>query len=189
MKNWPVNLLIQIMLMTLLLNVSTPLLVAQEVQPSPSNSLVQKGLEYFKNQNYDQALLEFQEAAKADPKNALAYDLLGLSLAKLKRYKEAIEPLEKSLRLDPHPQWGAINEKMVRDLLAEVKHNAKIKPEQVRCHDDEFSVLSSPAPEFGDDESREAEVILVQSFHSDATARAVVARLKAYADDSPYSYS
>jgi tetratricopeptide (TPR) repeat protein len=85
---------------------------------------VQKGLSYFSARKYEQAVSEFQEAIRAEPNNAFAYYGLGVSYANLKRYKEDVEPLRKSLSLNPHPQWGTINEKMIRDLLAEAEQKA-----------------------------------------------------------------
>jgi formylglycine-generating enzyme required for sulfatase activity len=117
--------LVQIVLISLLLNICIASLIAQETKPvSQPNSFIEKGLEYFKNQNYKQAVVEFQEAIRLQPENAYAQYCLGLSYANLKQWSEAIEPLRKALSLEPHPQWGAVNEKMVRDALAEVEQNA-----------------------------------------------------------------
>src|SRR3989442_761827 len=77
---------------------------------------------------------------------------------------------------------------MVRDLFAEVKHNAAIKT-VAKCQDLEFDPKSA-VPGFGDDEQSQRGIAILNGLlHSEAAARAVVGRARAYADDSPFNYS
>jgi tetratricopeptide (TPR) repeat protein len=50
---------------------------------------------------YEAAVGRFEEALRADPKNASLHLGLGLALQSLKRYPEALEALEKASRLAP----------------------------------------------------------------------------------------
>jgi tetratricopeptide (TPR) repeat protein len=54
-----------------------------------------------KEENWDEAINRFSEAAKIDPNFAEAYLGWGFTLVTLKRYKEAIDPLRVAERLTP----------------------------------------------------------------------------------------
>jgi tetratricopeptide (TPR) repeat protein len=75
----------------------------QELAIDPSNA----GAEYVlgelarQSQNEDEAVLHFSRATKLDPKFAAAFLGLGISLVALKRYSDALSPLETAVRLEP----------------------------------------------------------------------------------------
>ena len=54
---------------------------------------VQEGLNYFKNKKYSEAAKSFQKATESEPDNSFAYYAMALSLADLKQYGSALEPL------------------------------------------------------------------------------------------------
>lgn len=60
-----------------------------------------KGMQFYKEAQYDQAILAFKEALAAQPDYAMAANNLGFVYHKQGRYKEAIVWLEKTLKLDP----------------------------------------------------------------------------------------
>jgi tetratricopeptide (TPR) repeat protein len=53
------------------------------------------------NQQWDEAVQHFTRAAKLDPKFGEAFLGLGVSLISLKRYPDAVVPLETAIKLDP----------------------------------------------------------------------------------------
>ncbi len=64
-------------------------------------SYYDKGIEHFKNKDYEKAIELFQLAVKEDPNFAFAWDDMGLSYRYLGNYKEAIKCYEKSLEIEP----------------------------------------------------------------------------------------
>jgi tetratricopeptide (TPR) repeat protein len=89
---------------------------------SPS---VREALVSFTQRNYDEALKSFQKAVDLEPNNSFAHYGVAVTLANLRRWSEAIEPMRRVFHLNPHPHWGKITEQMVRSLLAEAERNAK----------------------------------------------------------------
>lgn len=87
---------------------------------------VQEGLKYFNEGKYGEAAKSFQKATESEPDNSFAYYAMALSLANLKRYGSALEPLRHGLKLNPHPHWGNITEEMVRSFLKETERNARL---------------------------------------------------------------
>lgn len=53
------------------------------------------------NQLWDEAVTHFSKAAKLDPQFGEAFLGLGVSLISLKRYADALTPLETAVKLDP----------------------------------------------------------------------------------------
>ncbi|MDX6557756.1 MAG: hypothetical protein QOF72_805 [Blastocatellia bacterium] len=87
---------------------------------------VQEGLKYFNDRKYSEAAKLFQRATESEPDNSFAFYAMALSLANLKRYGSALEPLRHGLKLNPHPHWGNITEEMVRSFLKETERNARL---------------------------------------------------------------
>ena len=75
----------------------------QELEIDPSNA----GAEYVlgalarQNQQWDEAILHFSKAAKLDAGFGDAFLDLGTSLVSVKKYSEAIPPLETAVKLEP----------------------------------------------------------------------------------------
>jgi tetratricopeptide (TPR) repeat protein len=87
---------------------------------------VQEGLQYFNDRKYSEAAKSFQKATEAEPDNSFAFYAMALSLANLKRYGSALEPLRHCFKLNPHPHWHNITEEMVRSFRQETERNAKL---------------------------------------------------------------
>ena len=60
----------------------------------------------FHNRKYSAALYYYDQALKADPKNAYLLNLKAYTLFKLKKDKEAIEVQRQSINVDPSYAWG-----------------------------------------------------------------------------------
>jgi tetratricopeptide (TPR) repeat protein len=60
----------------------------------------------FHNRNYSTALDYYDQALKADPKNAYLLNLKAYTLFKLKKNTEAIEVQRQSVNVDPNYAWG-----------------------------------------------------------------------------------
>ncbi len=85
---------------------STPMAAAATSTPmaataSPAQSFYQQGSAFFEQQEWDQAIAQFQKALEADPAFVLAYMGLGYSYAGKAEYGPAIQNLEKYLELAP----------------------------------------------------------------------------------------
>jgi tetratricopeptide (TPR) repeat protein len=63
---------------------------------------IESGKKYLAKQDYSRALLQFENAVKANPKNAEAYYQAGLAYLKLHNYGKAGAFFKKATELDPH---------------------------------------------------------------------------------------
>ncbi len=59
------------------------------------------GVELYNKQQYEEAIVEFNEAKELDPEQPSIYSRLGDSYRKLEKYEEALASYNKSLELDP----------------------------------------------------------------------------------------
>jgi tetratricopeptide (TPR) repeat protein len=66
------------------------------------NPSFRKGVELFQQSRYEEALREFEQAGRAEPRNALVENALGLTDTKLNRTEEANRHYQKAILLDPH---------------------------------------------------------------------------------------
>jgi TolB-like protein/class 3 adenylate cyclase/dienelactone hydrolase len=87
---------------------------------------------------FDAALTQFQSAIAADPNFAPAYADMGDTLVLSGRAEDAIEPIDKALRLDPHDSGRFMPEYYMCDAYA---HMAKWEQTATWC---ERSIGSSP---------------------------------------------
>ncbi len=69
---------------------------------SQSISLKEEGIQKMKVGEYEEARKRFESLVLLEPRNAEAYNNLGLSLKKLGRNEEAFEQYRKALVLEPH---------------------------------------------------------------------------------------
>lgn len=60
------------------------------------------GIDLANNQQYDEALVAFQQAIRLDPNFAKAYNGRGNVLRDLKRYKDALTAFQQAIHLDPN---------------------------------------------------------------------------------------
>jgi tetratricopeptide (TPR) repeat protein len=93
---------------------------------------LEKGFEYYDNEQWDQAIAEFKKAIEVDPNSAFAYAGLGYSYAfGPKDYAAAIKALEKYLQLMPEAEDKAEVEadiQTLRELAAQPALDFDIPP-------------------------------------------------------------
>ena len=88
---------------------------------SPAEEHFEKGFEYFQQEKWDEAIAEFQEAARLDPEFGEAYLGLGYSHVRTGEFAQAIAALEKYLQLESGADNRAQEEgdiQQMRDILA-----------------------------------------------------------------------
>lgn len=59
------------------------------------------GLKYYREKKYDDAVKEFEQAVKLDPKNATIVNNLGFTLYRFEKYDESVVWLRKAIEIDP----------------------------------------------------------------------------------------
>lgn len=62
---------------------------------------IDKAVDYFNNQNYEQALIHTEELIKADNTDYVAWTLKGRCLFNLKREKQGIDAISKAIQINP----------------------------------------------------------------------------------------
>jgi len=67
-----------------------------------------RGFDYYKKGNYDQAIAEYTEAIRLNPKFSEAYIMRGLAYSQKKDYDLAIADYDKAIQLDPKDKWAYI---------------------------------------------------------------------------------
>jgi DNA-binding beta-propeller fold protein YncE len=70
-------------------------------QHSLEESLINRGLQYFENEEYTNAISSFDEALKINPKNQRAYNHKGDAFFKQGSYEEAIKCYDEALKINP----------------------------------------------------------------------------------------
>ena len=68
---------------------------------STADELFQSGKKNLDNENYDGALIFFDQALELEPENPDIWNMKGIALRSLGRYNEASKCYNKSLELDP----------------------------------------------------------------------------------------
>jgi lipoprotein NlpI len=97
----------------------------------------QKGSEYFNQEKYELAVVEFKKALKIDPNFAFAWDDLGLSYRKLNKYDEAIVCYKKSLELDPKGRTPLMNMAVAYQLSKDNKSAIKTYKNYIKIHSED----------------------------------------------------
>lgn len=64
-----------------------------------------KGIEYYKDRKFDEAIKEFEQAININPKNADSYFELGRIYNFQKNYEESVKAYEKGLQIDPEGSY------------------------------------------------------------------------------------
>jgi tetratricopeptide (TPR) repeat protein len=67
----------------------------------PLSATMQKGIGQFKHENYDEALITFQQARKEESRSTIAAYYLGLTYKKIQNYKDAVKPLKDAVTQEP----------------------------------------------------------------------------------------
>ena len=109
----------------LMLTIVCALLLVGSVETEKGAQLSEQGWDRWKQQKYDEAISKFEEASKADPKNASAWNGLGWSQFNSGHYDKAEVAFKKVLELEPkHP--AALNG-LGQLYLAQQKYDFAIK--------------------------------------------------------------
>jgi peptidoglycan/xylan/chitin deacetylase (PgdA/CDA1 family)/uncharacterized caspase-like protein len=75
---------------------------AEAAAPAPPSRRIDRGTVLFREKRYSEALAEFEEASRLDPKSALAANNVGFTHYRLGDMERAISWFEKTLELDPN---------------------------------------------------------------------------------------
>ena len=104
--------LIHILLITFLLSISLGLPAVQPEAPAQElTPFTSKALTYFQNADYKSAVRELRQAVQTNPQDAFAWYILAVSHGNLRNWDQSAEAYRKSLSLNPHPQWGKVDER------------------------------------------------------------------------------
>ncbi|MCK4852435.1 MAG: tetratricopeptide repeat protein, partial [Candidatus Omnitrophica bacterium] len=79
-------------------------------QEAKTNELMEKGIYLFRQENYDEAAVVFEQAVQKQPRSSLAAYYLGLTYKRLENYVEARKYLEASLSMTPKIKGALIEE-------------------------------------------------------------------------------
>jgi tetratricopeptide (TPR) repeat protein len=122
--------LFEILVIVLLLNALYGGATAQTLTP-----LTDRATTHIQDGDYKSAAVELKQAVQADPQDAFAWFLLAVSYGQLREWNESVEAYRKTLSLNPNPQWGKVDAKMIRAGLAQAEQNARapsgVKPQDL----------------------------------------------------------
>ncbi|MCZ6583249.1 MAG: tetratricopeptide repeat protein, partial [Thaumarchaeota archaeon] len=94
----------KILLCSIILLFSTPVIFAYGQLESDVDFMVYKGGQYLKMFNYEEAITFFDKALELEPNNVEALYQKANTLSALEKYNEAIEHYEKVLNIEPDKQ-------------------------------------------------------------------------------------
>lgn len=107
-------------------------LASNNIKSEKSVSNKKKALEYYKegqkyhdDEQYDQAIVQYNKAIKSDPNFAFAWDNMGLCYRKLNRYEEAIKCYKKSLEIEPKGTMPLQNIAVAYEYLKDYKSSSE----------------------------------------------------------------
>ncbi|HMK43656.1 MAG TPA: tetratricopeptide repeat protein [Dissulfurispiraceae bacterium] len=85
-----------------------------------------KGMAYFSQGNYEQAIPHFQRAIDLDPEFVDAYIYLGRSQLNMKHWRESIAPLRTAYRLAPDRTKGVVQDLIMDAILGAATQGLKL---------------------------------------------------------------
>ena len=74
----------------------------EERKKKEVNAFLQKGVAFYDQKNYEEAIAAFDQAIRLDPNDNFAFNIKGLALYELGRNEEAIAAFDQAIRLDPN---------------------------------------------------------------------------------------
>lgn len=80
-----------------------------EANPSFSPAFYNRGIAYYEEEQYQEAITDFNQALKLEPRSALAYFYRGVCQMELNEYREAIKSFALAISLDPRPSNALLN--------------------------------------------------------------------------------
>lgn len=110
------------------------------LDPTKAEEAKEKGNKLYRDGNFSEAIKEYTEAIKRNPKVAAVYLNRGLSLMKVLDYGKALEDIDKSIELDPkyvkaHAKRGNIHYflKKYHKAIEDYKNGLAIDPNNQEC--------------------------------------------------------
>jgi len=91
-----------------------------------TNAYLDKGTEYFKNGQYQEAIEQLQKAVQLNPKDALAYSLLGSSYFFVGKQKDGQENIQQAIEL-----YNNAGDYQKAEKLMSLLKNYKVSEEQI----------------------------------------------------------
>lgn len=79
----------------------TPVKEAPKTKAAQAQEHHNLGLKLYREKKYDEAVVEFEQAVKLDPKNATMANNLGFTLYKFEKYEQSVVWLRKAIEIDP----------------------------------------------------------------------------------------
>jgi tetratricopeptide (TPR) repeat protein len=109
-----------------------------ETNPSFSPAFYNRGIAYYEQKQFEEAIADFNQALKLEPRSALAFFYRGICQMELNDYQRAIESFTLTVSLDPRPSKALLNrglcyqkmesyEKAIRDY----SQSLKIEPNNI----------------------------------------------------------
>ncbi|MCX6354764.1 MAG: tetratricopeptide repeat protein [Candidatus Aureabacteria bacterium] len=80
---------------------TTPTVPSGSQENAPTGSLLKEGEKILRQKKFDEAITQFNKVLALDPKNAIAYNDIGLCLYGQNKLDPAIESFKKAVELDP----------------------------------------------------------------------------------------
>ncbi len=77
------------------------LIIFSLAQASIAQTNLEKGISFFKQKKYKEAVKQLKRAARAETQNAEAWNYLGLSFLNRKRHKDSVKAFRTAVELDP----------------------------------------------------------------------------------------
>lgn len=113
-----------------------------EEKLATSVELKNKGMNYFKSEDYDEAIVYFKRAIRKDPNNDEAYFRIGQIYGKLNRLEEAAKYFKRVIELKPNiaetyfilgSTYGKL--KRYQEAMENFKEGIRIRPNDAMAHD------------------------------------------------------
>jgi tetratricopeptide (TPR) repeat protein len=82
--------------------IGIPIIFAYCETGSEIDTILEKGMEHFSNEEYDKAISQFNKILKIDPENVDALYNKANTLSKTGKFRQAIPLYQQVLKLDPH---------------------------------------------------------------------------------------
>ncbi len=93
-----------------------------------------KAMDFYRAEDYDNALKYYKKAVKIDKEFAFAWDMVGITYRKLEQYKNAVKAYKKSLKLDPRGKMPLQNLPIAYRMLEQYEKAADYYRELIRYY-------------------------------------------------------
>ena len=132
----------KILLFSIILLFSTPVIFAYGQLESDIDFMVYKGGQYLKMFNYEEAMTFFDKALELEPNNVAALYQKANALSALEKYDEAIQYYEKVLNIEPENQNAAISLHNALVGIANYKYGFIDGVLEIKVHDSNGNLIA-----------------------------------------------